>query len=244
VGVEHEHGALLEATVERTIRQCLSAHLERLGDLAFRAALDSDETRRLVVALLFDALGSEPAKTLRREAHSAAWQRLKEPAPTPPEADGVCAVQWVLVRDMMAPGGYWLAGVDRQKLAQVQAKGKGARGLAGCLSFLEQQIVRSVDRPPSRSARRRLEREQPMGTPASAVKVIELRRRDYTSSERADDASHASAWQWQWVVSGHWRQQHYPKSNVHKPRYIAPYVKGPSDKPLKAPAGSVFAVTR
>ena len=90
VGVEHEHGALLEATVERTLRQCLSAHVERLGDLAFRAALDSDETRRLVVALLFNAVGTEQAKALRREAHSAAWQRLREPAPTPPEVDGVC----------------------------------------------------------------------------------------------------------------------------------------------------------
>ena len=90
IDLEHEHGALLQATVERTVRQCLSAHIERLGDLAFRAALDSDETRRLVVALLFKALGSEPTKVLRREAHSAAWQRLREPAPTPPEADGAC----------------------------------------------------------------------------------------------------------------------------------------------------------
>jgi hypothetical protein len=90
VGVEHEHGALLEATVERTIRQCLSAHLERLGDLAFRAALDSDETRRLVIALCFKVLEPDKAKAFRREAHSAAWQRLQEPTPAPPEADGVC----------------------------------------------------------------------------------------------------------------------------------------------------------
>jgi AcrR family transcriptional regulator len=84
--VEHQHSALIEAAVERVVRQAL----ERVGDLAFRAALDRDETRRLVVALLFSVLGSEPAKALRREAHSAAWQRLREPAPTPPEADGVC----------------------------------------------------------------------------------------------------------------------------------------------------------
>jgi hypothetical protein len=32
--VEHEHGALLEAVVQRTIRQCLWGHVERLGDLA------------------------------------------------------------------------------------------------------------------------------------------------------------------------------------------------------------------
>src|SRR5918912_3066926 len=60
--VEHRHGALLEAAVERTIRTTLANHLERLGDFAFRAALDSDETRRLVIALCFKALGTEPAK--------------------------------------------------------------------------------------------------------------------------------------------------------------------------------------
>jgi hypothetical protein len=40
------------------------------------------------------------------------------------------------------------------------------------------------------------------------------------------------------------RQHWYPRLNAHKPRYIAPYVKGPADKPLKAPAGNIFAVTR
>ena len=88
--LERQYAALVQPVVEQTVRQTLYAHLERLGDLAFRAALDSDETRRLVVALLFKAVGSKMAKVLRREAHSAAWQRLREPAPTPPEADGVC----------------------------------------------------------------------------------------------------------------------------------------------------------
>jgi hypothetical protein len=51
-------------------------------------------------------------------------------------------------------------------------------------------------------------------------------------------------WGYQWIVSGHWRRQYYPASDAHKPVYIAPYVKGPADKPLKAPTGDVFAVTR
>jgi hypothetical protein len=85
-GVEHQHATLLEAAVQRAVARAM----DRIGDLAFRSALDSDETRRLVIAVCFKVLGSEPAKELRREAHSAAWQRLREPAPTPPEADGVC----------------------------------------------------------------------------------------------------------------------------------------------------------
>jgi len=83
----HQHGALLEAAVARAVAHAL----ERLGDLAFRAALDSDEARRLVIALLVQQAGLERARSIRREAHSAAWQRLREPAPSPPEGDdGPC----------------------------------------------------------------------------------------------------------------------------------------------------------
>jgi hypothetical protein len=84
--VEHQHAALLETAVQRAV----SRAMDRIADLAFRAALDSDETRRLVMALLINAAGTERARALRREAHSAAWQRLREPVPAPPEADGVC----------------------------------------------------------------------------------------------------------------------------------------------------------
>jgi hypothetical protein len=84
--VEHQHSALIEAAVERAVGRAL----ERVGDLAFRAALDSGEGRRLVSSVLVAQIGLEPARRLRREAHSAAWQHLREPVPTPPEADGVC----------------------------------------------------------------------------------------------------------------------------------------------------------
>lgn len=117
------------------------------------------------------------------------------------------------------------------------------RFLAGCLSFLEQRIATAVERPVSRGARRRVERSRPMAEPAAAVRVIELRRREH-DDEITDRGSEGAAWQCQWIVSGHWRRQYYPASNAHKPRYIAPYVKGPADKPLKAPGGNVFAVLR
>ena len=64
--------------------------MDRIADLAFRAALDSGEGRRLAASVLVAQIGLEPARQLRREAHSAAWQHLREPVPTPPEADGVC----------------------------------------------------------------------------------------------------------------------------------------------------------
>lgn len=83
--VEHQHASLLEAAVERTIRSSLSAHLDRLGDLSYRASLYSDEARRLTFAVLVSALGTDQARSVRREAHSAAWQRSKEPVEQPPE---------------------------------------------------------------------------------------------------------------------------------------------------------------
>ena len=84
-GIEHQHAALLEAAIERTIRSSLSSHLERLGDLSYRATLYSDEARRLAFAVLVSALGTDQARSVRREAHSAAWQRSKEPVEQPPK---------------------------------------------------------------------------------------------------------------------------------------------------------------
>jgi hypothetical protein len=38
----------------------------------------------------------------------------------------------------------------------------------------------------------------------------------------------------------HW----YPRAKAHKPRYLAPYVKGPQDKPLKPPSSQLFVAKR
>jgi len=120
------------------------------------------------------------------------------------------------------------------------------RFLAGCLSFLEQRIATAVARPVSRAARRRIDRSRPMAEPAAAVRVVELRRREHSARDDdiADGDSEGPAWHCQWIVSGHWRRQYYPASNAHKPRYIAPYVKGPQDKPLKPPGNQLFVVKR
>jgi len=90
VSLEHQHGALLEAVVERTIRHCLSTHLDRLGDLSVRAALYGDEARRLALQVLVNAVGVDRARAMRREVHSAAYQRLQEPF-EPPAPDGSSA---------------------------------------------------------------------------------------------------------------------------------------------------------
>jgi hypothetical protein len=84
--LEHQHAALVEAAIERSIARSL----ERLGDLAVRAALYGDEARRLSLQVLADAVGVDRARAVRREVHSAAYQRLLEPF-EPPAPDGSSA---------------------------------------------------------------------------------------------------------------------------------------------------------
>jgi hypothetical protein len=119
------------------------------------------------------------------------------------------------------------------------------RFVASCLSFMEQRITIPVSRPTSRATRRRLERKHDGFQPAAEVQVIELRRRERYHQEHADQGGREPPeWHVQWLVSGHWRRHWYPRAKAHKPRYIAPYIKGPQDKPLKTPTSQLFVVKR
>lgn len=74
------------------------------------------------------------------------------------------------------------------------------------------------------------------------VKTVVLRRRENGDSPRQDHK--AVDWQHQWVVSGHWRNQWFPKAQENKPIFIDPYVKGPEGKPLLQPRKTVYSVVR
>jgi hypothetical protein len=119
------------------------------------------------------------------------------------------------------------------------------RFVASCLSFMEQRITIPVSRPASRATRRRMERNHATFQPAAEVQVIELRRRERRHQEHANQGDRETPdWHVQWLVAGHWRRHWYPRAKAHKPRYIAPYVKGPQDKPLKPPVSQLFVVRR
>lgn len=77
-----------------------------------------------------------------------------------------------------------------------------------------------------RPERRRTERA---GLPARDVRVVRLRRH---LREACDAGGSGREYRHRWVVRGHWRQQWYPKRGVHRPKWIAPYLKGPDDAPL------------
>lgn len=74
------------------------------------------------------------------------------------------------------------------------------------------------------------------------IRTVALRRREASAAQKA---THGGVdWQHQWLVRGHWRNQFYPATDTHAPKYIAPYVKGPDGAPLKQPAATIFEVKR
>lgn len=75
------------------------------------------------------------------------------------------------------------------------------------------------------------------------ISVVTLRRR----ASGASPGESQVEWHHRWIVRGHWRQQPYKDKDTGgiytKPIWIAPYVKGPEDKPLKQ-AEKVYRLAR
>lgn len=112
------------------------------------------------------------------------------------------------------------------------------RLFATMLSFLQQRIMIPTRYGLSRPTRRRLassERTQP-----AEVNVVKLRTLVSHSNNGEEEEVD---WQCRWIVRGHWRDQWYPSLGKHQPIFIASYIKGPEDKPLKDPK-RLFAVVR
>lgn len=65
------------------------------------------------------------------------------------------------------------------------------------------------------------------------VRVVRLRQRLRAARDAAAPAEGSTrTYRWRWVVRGFWREQWYPKRAMHRPKWIAPYLKGPKDAPL------------
>lgn len=107
-------------------------------------------------------------------------------------------------------------------------------------ALLEQRILDGVVARPERSVRKRADRAGLTHEPL--VRVIELRRKE--ARHRDGDAHEAVEWSCQWLVRGHWRQQWYASLGRHQPKWIAPHIKGPDDKPLRPSRATVYAVVR
>lgn len=94
----------------------------------------------------------------------------------------------------------------------------GQRGLASTTT--------GVPEPKNKAARRR---QAPLRKQLDAVRIIELRS---GTDHAAAYAGTTRAYRHRWMVKGHWRQQWYPSLGMHRPVWVAPYVKGPEGAPL------------
>jgi hypothetical protein len=104
--------------------------------------------------------------------------------------------------------------------------------------LMAQRLSHHTSVPVDRPTRRRHERANEKISPD--VRVISLRRLE--EDRPKSDELHPVDWQWQWEVSGHWRNQPY-KDGSFKKIFIEAYIKGPENKPLK-PAGHKIFIAR
>ena len=108
---------------------------------------------------------------------------------------------------------------------------------AATLAFLRQRLLVIEKMQLPRGLRRSTQRS---GDAAPSISVIRLRE---IVRHGGVDLHEQVEWTCRWLVRGHWRMQPYPKLGLVQPKWIAPHIKGPDDKPIKH-SERVFAVVR
>jgi hypothetical protein len=117
--------------------------------------------------------------------------------------------------------------------------------VAGSL-WIQQTILVQSKGHIERHERKRMEKAKAFTHPLSDVQIIQLRRRESVAPVKSGDSKTVN-WSCQWVVGGalgFWRNQWYPSKGRYETKWIAPFIKGPADKPLKIPQHRVYAVNR
>lgn len=108
--------------------------------------------------------------------------------------------------------------------------------------LMAQRLAVVRPRPLDRTTSRRLTKQGYTPDDIPLLKVVTLRRMD---EERKRSIEQRDVnWHWRWEVRGHWRNQFYPSENVHRQIFVDAYIKGPENKPFKAPGIKVFAAIR
>jgi hypothetical protein len=95
--------------------------------------------------------------------------------------------------------------------------------------LLQQRIAIKEHLALNRATRRQWSREHETAPPPSII-VVRLRRP--SNPDGSESVSTPVDWSHRWMVDGHWRNQFYPSTGDHQPTWIAPFIKGPGDKPL------------
>jgi hypothetical protein len=110
------------------------------------------------------------------------------------------------------------------------------------LNFMKLSVVEVMQYKALRPERRRAEKA---GHKLPDIRVVQLRK-TYRSAaiDEHGEAQPEREFSCHFLVGAHWRNQWYPSSQTHKPKFVAPYIKGALDKPFKAPSKTIYSVVR
>lgn len=116
------------------------------------------------------------------------------------------------------------------------------------LNFLKLSVTEVVQVKTDRAERRRAEkaaRKRGYEIKHPEIYVVQLRKvyRAALTDENGV-ASPEREYGCHWLVGAHWRNQWYPSTQTNHPKFIAPYIKGDTDKPFKAPSKTIYNVVR
>lgn len=113
------------------------------------------------------------------------------------------------------------------------------RWIYSAMHLMSQKLATAVTHQAQRPTKRRMAKQNVPFVPM--VKVITLRRLE---EHKPTNQSREVDWQYQWPVSGHWRNQYFPSTDENRIIWIEDYIKGPEDKPLRPPQHKIYKVER
>jgi hypothetical protein len=110
------------------------------------------------------------------------------------------------------------------------------------LVFINQGLLveQPVETPPSDYRQRILPPAPSLPESHHKVCFVDLRKFAYAKREGAGGDGTPMDTDFRWWVSGHIRNQWYPKAEEHRPIFITPYLKGPEEAPIKPRAFRVI----
>ena len=118
------------------------------------------------------------------------------------------------------------------------------KAIAGTLIFMNSKLTTTTELPLPRQVRRRMET---VVRPETTVRVVSLRKTEQQNRYEGDVGS--IEFTHRFIVNGHWRKQcmvtaeHENGRCWHRPTWIAPFIKGPNNKPLAMPQ-TIYNVMR
>lgn len=120
-----------------------------------------------------------------------------------------------------------------------EGEGIGAYSpIVAALRFKSLPFVGLESAPMSRQQRRQYERRHRQ---LPAVYIVTLRKKQFVSGPT--DGQGGVDWSCRWLVHGHWRKR-AERLGPGEPIYVRPHLKGPENKPFRAPRERVYRVRR